>query len=68
MEKLTKRQSDILQVIKEFIVNNGYPPTVREIGSILDLKSPATIQFHITKLAEKGYIIVGYTIFAPIAY
>ena len=59
MEKLTKRQSDILQVIKEFIVNNGYPPTVREIGSILDLKSPATIQFHITKLAEKGYIKKG---------
>lgn len=56
MEKLTKRQSDILQTIKAFIAENGYPPTVREIGKILDLSSPATIHFHLKKIAEKGYI------------
>lgn len=59
MEKLTDRQKDILQVIKEFSSNNGYPPTVREIGSALELSSPATIHFHLTKLAEKGYIKKG---------
>lgn len=56
MEKLTKRQSDILQVIKEFMVQNGYPPTVREIGTVLNLNSPATIHFHLKKIEEKGYI------------
>ena len=56
MEKLTKRQNDILDVIKKFMATHGYPPTVREIGSSLDLSSPATTQFHINKLEEKGYI------------
>ncbi|MEG1495373.1 MAG: transcriptional repressor LexA [Bacilli bacterium] len=59
MEKLTNRQSDILQILKEFIVKNGYPPTIREIGSIIHLSSPATIHFHLKKLAEKGYIKKG---------
>ncbi len=56
MEKLTKRQSDILKVLKKFIATHGYPPTVREIGKVLNLKSPATIHFHLNKLEEKGYI------------
>ncbi|MBR4262465.1 MAG: transcriptional repressor LexA [Bacilli bacterium] len=56
MEKLTKRQNDILIVIKKFMATHGYPPTVREIGSSLDLSSPATTQFHLNKLEEKGYI------------
>ena len=56
MEKLTKRQNDILDVIKKFIATHGYPPTVREIGSVLNLSSPATTQFHLNKLEEKGYI------------
>lgn len=56
MEKLTKRQADILKTLKKFIANHGYPPTVREIGAVLSLKSPATIHFHLNKLEEKGYI------------
>lgn len=56
MEKLTAKQEVILQVIKQLIAKNGYPPTVREIGSKAKLSSPATIHFHLTKLEEKGYI------------
>lgn len=56
MEKLTKRQDEILQFIKKYIVKNGYPPTVREIGSSLGLSSPATIHSHLSNLEEKGYI------------
>ena len=56
MEKLTKRQHDILQTLKKFIANHGYPPTVREIGKELNLNSPATTHFHLNKLEKKGYI------------
>ena len=56
MEKLTGKQSYILQVLKKLIAKNGYPPTVREIGEEAHLSSPATIHFHLSKLEEKGYI------------
>lgn len=56
MELLTYRQQQILNTIKKFIAKNGYPPTVREIGTILNLSSPATTHFHLEKLETKGYI------------
>ena len=56
MEKLTTRQEHILQIIKQLVAKNWYPPTVREIGEKANLNSPATIHFHLTKLEEKGYI------------
>lgn len=59
MEKLTARQKSILQIVKQLIAKNGYPPTVREIGEKANLHSPATIHFHLTKLEEKGYIKKG---------
>lgn len=56
MEKLTNRQEEILQAIKKFIAEKGFTPTVREIGAMVDLSSPATSHFHLNKLEEKGYI------------
>ena len=37
MNKLTKRQEEILNYIKRYVVSHGYPPTIREIGSELNL-------------------------------
>ena len=59
MEKLTKRQEDTLKYIKEYIVSHGYPPTVREIATELNVSSPATVQTHLDRLADKGYIKKG---------
>lgn len=59
MEKLTERQKDILQIIKKLTAENGYAPTVREIGKEADSNSPATIHTHLTKLEKKGYIEKG---------
>lgn len=59
MEKLTASQKNILQVLKKLMAEKGYPPTVREIGEKAHLSSPATIHFHLNKLAEKGYIEKG---------
>ncbi len=56
MDKLTDRQEDILQIIKKLVAKNGYPPTVREIGEVANLHSPATIHFHIKQLVKKGYL------------
>lgn len=56
MEKLTRRQSDVLTYVKTFIVSHGYPPTVREIGKALDISSPATIHAHLSNLEKKGFI------------
>lgn len=56
MEKLTKRQEDILNYIKKYIVAHGFPPTIREIGAALDLSSPATIHAHLANLEKKGFI------------
>lgn len=56
METLTKRQEQILNYIKEYIVSHGYPPTVREICGALDLNSPATVQAHLVNLENKGFI------------
>ncbi len=59
MEKLTERQNDILTAIKKFEAENGYPPTVREIASMVNLSSPATIHTHLTNLVNKGYLKKG---------
>lgn len=56
MEELTKRQAEILNYIKEYIVSFGYPPTVREIGKALGVSSPATIHAHLANLEQKGFI------------
>lgn len=59
MEKLTNRQQAILVAIKKYMAKHGYPPTVREIGAEVGLKSPATTHFHLDCMAKKGYIKKG---------
>ena len=56
MEKLTKKQEDVLNYIKEYMVSHGYPPTIREIGGALGISSPATIHVHLQNLQKKGII------------
>jgi len=56
MKKLTARQQQIYDYILAFTAENGYPPSVREIGDALDLKSPSTVHFHLKGLEEAGMI------------
>lgn len=55
-DKLTRRQKQILDFIREQSDANGYPPTVREIGNALGLSSSATVHAHISALEAKGYL------------
>ena len=54
--KLTKRQQSIYDFIKDRIVNRGYGPTVREIGSNFGIKSPNGVMCHLKALEKKGLI------------
>ena len=54
--ELTKKQTEVLNFIKKYIAEHGYPPAVREIGASLGLSSPATVQAHLNKLKEAGVI------------
>ena len=56
MEKLTKKQTNILNFIKDFILKNGYPPTIREIGDQFGVYIRAA-QDHLKALEKKGYIV-----------
>jgi repressor LexA len=54
--KTTPRQQAILDCIKEFQREHGYPPSVREIGERVGLSSSSTVQSHLRTLQRKGLI------------
>ncbi|MDD2620650.1 MAG: transcriptional repressor LexA [Syntrophomonadaceae bacterium] len=53
---LSNRQQEILDYIKNSIKTNGYPPSVREIGQAVGLKSSSTVHAHLVHLEEKGLL------------
>ncbi len=59
MEKLTAKQKVIYEYIKQFIIKNSYPPSIREIAQGVDLSSTATVHVHLKNLQDKGYIKVN---------
>jgi len=56
MEALTKRQQEVLAGIRLIFAETGYPPTVRELGERLGLRSSCTVQRHLEALERKGFI------------
>lgn len=53
---LTRRQREVLDVIREFIDQHGYSPSLEEIGSALGLSSVATVHKHVSHLVDKGLV------------
>jgi repressor LexA len=53
---IAKKQKQVLKAINDFIVNNNYSPSVRELESVLNLKSTSTIQGYLDRLQANGYI------------
>jgi repressor LexA len=53
---LTSKQAVVLDYLKKFIAEHGYPPAVREICEGLKLSSPATVHTHLKELEKKGFI------------
>ena len=54
--KISKKQSEILEYIKEQILEKGYPPAVREICEAVNLKSTSSVHAHLETLEKNGYI------------
>ena len=78
MQGLTERQQMVLDYIRESIVDRGYPPTLREIGARMGIRSTNGVNDHLRALERKGYLTredmksralrpigIGVTAFAP---
>lgn len=59
MTELSPMQQKIYEYIAACIRDQGYPPSVREIGEAVGLKSPSTVHFHLKHLEELGVIVKG---------
>src|SRR5438270_6062848 len=58
-EPLTDRQEKILAFIKKSIQDQGYPPTIREIGEHFGIRSTNGVNDHLKALERKGYLMRG---------
>lgn len=55
-KQLTKRQHTVLQTIRTWIRERGYPPTIRELGKLLGIKSLRGVTTHLDAIAKKGFL------------
>lgn len=56
MDKLTEKQNEIFEYIKEIISQRGVAPSVREIGQAVGLRSTSSVQYNLNALEQAGYI------------
>jgi repressor LexA len=55
--KLSTRQQAMVDFIAKFIEENGYPPTIREIGKACGISSTSVVNYNLTKLERDGYLV-----------
>ena len=55
-KNLTQRQHTVLEAIRGWIRQRGYPPTIRELGKILGIKSLRGVTAHLDAIAKKGFL------------
>jgi repressor LexA len=53
---LSERQKKILEFVKTFTLDNGYPPTIREIGKAVNITSTSVVNYNLDALQRTGYI------------
>jgi len=56
MEGLTSRQKRLLEFIRQYIRERGYPPTIKEMGQGVGLRSPDSVAYNLRILEQKGYL------------
>jgi repressor LexA len=55
-KELTGRQAKALQAIEGFILERGFPPTIRQLGKLLGIANPSAVFKHVLSLEKKGYL------------
>lgn len=58
MPRSSSKRQEILEFLRDFTADNGYPPTVREIMKAVGLKSTASVHYHLSALKEAGEIFI----------
>ena len=53
---LSNREEQVLQVVRACVARRGYPPSIREIGDAVGLRSTSSVAYHLKALQEKGYL------------
>lgn len=56
MPRTKGKADEILRYVNQFILENGYAPSVREIGAAVDLRSTASVSYHLKMLQQRGLI------------
>ena len=56
MPRTSNKANEILDYVNQFIQENGYAPSVREIGAAVGLRSTASVSYHLQQLQEKGLL------------
>ena len=56
MKNLTEKQRKIFEFINDYIIKNGYPPSIKEIMKHFSFSSPTAVVSHLNALEKKGYI------------
>ena len=54
--RTVQREEDVLKFIKEFMLENGYTPTIRQIGFGVNLRSTSSVHVYFDRLIERGEI------------
>jgi repressor LexA len=55
-DELSERQRRILEFLAEYIEENGYPPSIREIGAAVGITSTSVVSYNLRRMEESGYI------------
>ena len=56
MPRTSNKAQEIMDYVNRFVQENGYAPSVREIGAAVGLRSTASVSYHLQQLQEKGYL------------
>jgi len=56
MPRTSDKAEQILDYVNQFVMQNGYAPSVREIGAAVGLRSTASVSYHLRQLQEKGLL------------
>lgn len=56
MEKLSERRRKMLEFVQDYVERHGYPPSIREIGAAVGIRSTSVVAYNLRRLEEGGYI------------